>query len=89
MRNIGFSGNFWTLILLVFLVFLVLVGVFFLITYENVDIQPNNGLNPENVATNIDNYIGKNITIEGYFFTFDSEDDFAYVASNPIEEPLQ
>lgn len=89
MRTVGFSGKFWTLIILVFIVFLVSVGVFFLVTYANVDIQPNNGLNPENVAADIDNYVGKNITVKGYFFTFDPEDEFAYVTSNPIEEPLQ
>ena len=89
MRTIGFSGKFWSMLVIVTIIVLLIVGVYYLLSEEPTNLEPDSGIKPEEVVINYGQYIGENITIEGFIYDPDPADQFGYVSSQLIEQPLE
>ncbi|MFW5871844.1 MAG: hypothetical protein ACOCUT_01935 [bacterium] len=85
----GFSGKLWSILVIVTIIVLLIVGIYYLLSDEPMDQNSYSGIKPEDVVINYEEYIGENITVEGYIYDPDPADNFAYVSSQLIEEPLE
>lgn len=90
MNKIGFSGRFWSILIIAFIaIILIIIGIYYFTDRSTDQIPDNNVLDPKFLTTNYEKYLDKNITVEGYFYEFDSGDGLGYVSSKNVEEPTQ
>ena len=89
MRKMGFSGKFWSILVIVTIIVLLILGIYYLLSDEPNNQESYSGIKPEDVVVDYGEYVGENITVEGYIYDPDPADKFAYVSSQLIEEPLE
>jgi hypothetical protein len=89
MKKMGFRGKFWSIIILISILILLIIGFIYLADDNTDIIEDNDKLDPRTIIDNYEEYIGKNITVKGYFYEPDFGDEFAYISTKPVEEPIR
>ncbi len=89
MKGKGFSSQLWGLVAIVIIALLISIGIFFLMDNPGTSNNETTILKPGTVVADYNNYIGKNITVTGYFYEFDTRDRFGYIHSKEINEPIK
>lgn len=81
------KGNLWKIATISIIIIIVSITLIY-IYIGNSLYKPENILYPETIFEDPNNYIGKNITVEGYFFNRFDSDTNAYISSVEIKRPI-